>query len=380
MHATQSTASILHLPKESLVFEEASVELPVMPPVAPMLAELSRELPRGDYLYEPKWDGYRCLIFRDGAEIIFQSRNQRPLERWFPELVRALRSRLPRKVVLDGEIVITGPNGLDFDALSLRVHPSDARVDKLAREHPASFVAFDILALGSKDLRSQPMVRRRTSLEKALGKATPPLYVTPATTDPSQAREWFQKFEGAGVDGIVCKPLSLPYAMGERAMIKVKQQRTADCVVGGFREGKDGRGVGSLLLGLYDQGGVLHHVGVATGIDARSRARLTSVLEPLRKPDARERHPWLCESAGGEEQRVPGAGNGWTPERESAWEPVEPSLVVEVEYDHMQGERFRHATHFLRLREDRDAASCSYDQLERVAPPPVELTELLRAS
>jgi ATP-dependent DNA ligase len=212
-----------------------NVELPVMPPVAPMLAELSREVPRGDYLYEPKWDGFRCLIFRDGAEIVLQSRNQRPLERWFPELVRALRSRLPRKVVLDGEIVVAGPQGLDFDALLMRIHPSDARVDKLAKEHPASFVAFDILALGGKDLRAQPMVRRRTSLEKALGKATPPLYVTPATTDSAVARDWFHKFQGAGVDGIVCKPLSLPYAPGERAMIKVKQQRTADCVVGGFR-------------------------------------------------------------------------------------------------------------------------------------------------
>ncbi|MBL9026211.1 MAG: ATP-dependent DNA ligase [Myxococcales bacterium] len=347
-----------------------------MPPIPPMLAETSREVPRGDYLYEPGWDGFRALIFRDGAEIVLMSQNQRPLERWFPELVRALRSRLPRKVVLDGEIVVTGPHGLDFDALLLRIHPNDSRVDKLARLHPASFVAFDLLALGAQDLRDQPMVRRRTALEKALKKATPPLYVTPATTDPKLAKEWLDRFEGGGLEGVICKPLSSPYVPGRKSMIKVRHERTADCVVAGFRRGKEGRAIASLLLGLYDHAGDLQHVGVATGLDAETRADLEARLEPLRVPDGRA-HPWLGPLTR-PDLRVPGGSQSWADDRHAAWEAVEPSLVARVEYDHMQGERFRHATHFQRLVADRDPRSCTFEQVSRRSS--AELVSLLRAS
>jgi ATP-dependent DNA ligase len=347
-----------------------------MPPIPPMLAEISREVPRGDYLYEPGWDGFRALIFRDGAEIVLMSQNQRPLERWFPELVRALRSRLPRKVVLDGEIVVTGPHGLDFDALLLRIHPNDARVDKLARLHPASFVAFDLLALGAQDLREQPMVRRRTALEKALKKATPPLYVTPATTDPAVARGWLDRFEGGGLEGVLCKPLSSPYVAGRRSMIKVRHERTADCVIGGFRRGKEGKAIASLLLGLYDHAGDLQHVGVATGFDAETRAMLEEKLEPLRIAEGGS-HPWLGPHVR-PDLRVPGGAQSWADDRHAAWEAVEPSLIARVEYDHMQGERFRHATHFQRLVTDRDPRSCNFEQVAR--RPSAELVTLLRAS
>ncbi len=352
------------------------MELPILPPFNPMLAEPAAEVPRGDYLYEPEWDGFRALIFRDGAEIVIQSQNQRPLERWFPELVRALRSRLPRKVVLDGEIVVTGPHGLDFDALLLRIHPNDARVDKLARQHPASFVACDLLALGAQDLRNHPLLRRRTALEKALKKASPPVYVTPATTEVSVARGWLDRFEGGGLGGVLCKPLASVYESGRGGIMRVRLDRTAACVIGGYRIAKEGSGVASLLLGLYDDIGVLQHVGVATGIDGDTRVTLQNLLEPLRL-GPEDPHPWLG-ARDRSDIRVPGSGAGWTDDRHVGWQPVEPRMVALVQYDHMQGDRFRHATHYQRLITDRDPRACTFDQVVR--HPVAEVTTLLRAS
>lgn len=257
------------------------MDLPVNPPVSPMLAKLVRELPEGDQLvYEPKWDGFRCIVFRDGDEIELGSRNERMLTRYFPELLEPLRRDLPERCVLDGEIVIATPSGLDFDLLQLRIHPASSRVNKLAKETPASFVAFDLLALGDDDLRERPFSERRAALERALAHANPPVRLTPATTSPAVAREWFERFEGAGLDGVVAKSVSLPYRPNERVMLKVKHERTCDCVVAGFRWHKDGDGIGSLLLGLYDDERVLHHVGVASSFAAPMRKQLVSELEP----------------------------------------------------------------------------------------------------
>ena len=254
-----------------------------MPPVSPMLAKLSRQMPQGgELLYEPKWDGFRCIVFRDGQEMELGSRNERPLTRYFPELVGSLLANLPERCVLDGEIVIVGQSGLDFDALLQRIHPAASRVKLLASETPSSFVAFDILALDDKDLRGETFGSRRLVLEHALGDAEPPVYLTPATSDPVVAMDWFERFEGAGLDGVVAKPLELSYREGERVMWKVKHERTADCVVGGFRWHKDGTGVGSLLLGLYDGHGALHHVGVASGFAMQVRKSLVDDLAPYR--------------------------------------------------------------------------------------------------
>ena len=255
--------------------------LPVTPPVSPMLAKLVRELPEQDGLsYEPKWDGFRCIVFRDGGDVVLGSRNEKPLDRYFPELRRSLLENLPNRCVLDGEIVIAGPSGLDFDALSQRIHPAASRVALLAETTPASFVAFDLLALGDKDLQGEPFVARRLALEEALGGAEPPIHLTPATGSPAVARDWFSRFEGAGLDGVIAKAGDLRYQPGKRVMMKVKHERTADCVVGGFREHKDG-GVGSLLLGLFDAEGVLHHVGVASGFSVAKRAEFVEELAPL---------------------------------------------------------------------------------------------------
>jgi ATP-dependent DNA ligase len=337
-----------------------------------MLAKLARELPEEEGLYyEPKWDGFRCIVFRDGDDVELGSRNEKPLTRYFPELLGPLRRDLPERCVVDGEIVIAGPAGLDFDALSQRIHPAASRVKLLAETMPASFVAFDLLAVDDDDLRAAGYATRRAALEKALRKAKAPVHLTPATTDPDVARDWFSRFEGAGLDGVVAKASDLPYRPGERVMLKVKHERTADCVVGGFRTHKDGGGVGSLLLGLFDDEGTLHHVGVASGFAVARRREFVDTLEPYRS-GALDGHPWNWgegTEAGG---RVPGGQSRWSAGKDLSWEPLRPELVCEVSYDHLQGDRFRHATTFVRWRPDKPTSGCRYDQLETVPPEELE--------
>jgi ATP-dependent DNA ligase len=352
--------------------------LPVRPPVAPMLAKLSRELPRDTGLfYEPKWDGFRCIVFRDGDDVELGSRNEKPLTRYFPELVDALRRELPARCVLDGEIVIAGPGGLEFDALSQRIHPAEKRIRLLAESTPASFVAFDLLAEGDRSYMDAPYAERRAALEKALRKARPPVHLTPVTRDPDVAADWFSRFEGAGLDGVVVKDGALTYLPDKRAMLKVKHQRTADCVVAGFRTHKDGAGVGSLLLGLFDAAGTLHHVGVASGFSVARRGELVAELEPYRK-DAQKDHPWAGWADAQAAGRAPGGGNRWNAGKDMTWEPLRAEAVVEVSYDHLQQDRFRHATSFVRWRPDRDSASCTYAQLD--TPVPMELNEVFGTS
>src|SRR5438067_3648144 len=353
----------------------------IRPPVEPMLAKLSEDLPAGDdFLYEPKWDGFRCLVFREGGEIFLQSRELKPLDRYFPELIEPLARQIPERCVLDGEIVIAGPGGLDFEALLLRIHPAASRVKLLASQTPASYVAFDLLALGDEDLLDHPFSERREKLERALATARPPIHLTPATRDLALARDWFSRFEGAGLDGVVAKRLSGQYLPGKREMVKVKHARTADCVVGGFRWHKNGPGtmIGSLLLGLYDDEGTLHHVGIASSFTTAKRHELVAELAPLRER-AIEGHPWR-DWAGAEEgdQRMPGASSRWNRGKDLSWEPLHPERVCEVAYDHLQGDRFRHATHFQRWRPDKDPRSCRYDQLEEV--PAVELSRIFAGS
>jgi len=346
------------------------MKLPVMPPVKPMLAKLARELPPAEgMLYEPKWDGFRGIVFRDGDEVELGSRNEKPLTRYFPELVIALVATVPERCVLDGEIVITGPQGLDFEALLQRIHPAQSRIEMLARTTPASFVAFDLLALNDVDLRPLPFARRRSALEEALAGSRPPVHLTPATSERGVAAQWFDRFEGAGLDGVVAKPLSLPYREDERVMWKVKHARTADCVVAGFRWHKSGGVVGSLLLGLYDDAGTLHHVGVASSFSVARRSELVDVLAPYRD-DALAGHPWAgwAEAAAGAGGRMPGGQSRWNAGRSMEWEPLRSELVAEVAFDHLQGDRFRHATQFLRWRPDREPASCTYAQLEVAVP------------
>jgi ATP-dependent DNA ligase len=342
----------------------------VSPPIEPMLAKLSDALPpAGDVIYEPKWDGFRAIVFKDARSVYLQSRDLRPLDRYFPDLHDALLARLPSSCVLDGEIVIATPHGLDFDALQLRLHPAASRVAKLAAKTPASFVAFDVLSIGRKNLMSRPQAERRALLEELLGDAEPPLYVTPATRERATAVDWLQRFEGAGLDGVVAKSASLPYQPGKRAMIKVKHARTADCVVAGFRWHKTGRGaVGSLLLGLYDDAGVLQHVGVTSSFTMAKRQALVKELEPLRR-DAMRNHPWRdWAGAAAESSRMPGAHSRWSARKDLSWEPLRPERVCEVKYDHLQGDRFRHAATFLRWRPDKRPEECRYDQLETTAP------------
>ena len=344
--------------------------LPVLPPVSPMLSRLVRELPpAGEVIYEPKWDGFRAIVFRDGDSIELGSRNEKPLTRYFPELVEPLRASLPQRCVVDGEVVIAGPNGLDFDALLNRIHPAASRIRKLAEETPASFVAFDLLGIDDEDLRGRPFEERRRRLEQALAQARPPVHLTPASRDRAVAEEWFGRFEGAGLDGVMVKPLALPYLEDKREMLKVKHERTADCVVAGFRWFKGGGGVGSLLLGLNDAQGTLHHVGICSGFSAALRKQLEAELEPLRAGSL-EAHPWKewATLAGEGEQRMPGAPSRWNNKKDLSWEPVRLERVVEVSYDHLQGPRFRHATRFLRWRPDRTPESCTYAQLEAVVP------------
>jgi ATP-dependent DNA ligase len=339
------------------------MNLPVMPPVSPMLAKLVREMPAGPGLcYEPKWDGFRCIVFRDGEDVELGSRNERPLTRYFPEVVGALRQQLPERCVLDGEIVIAGPAGLDFEALLQRIHPADSRVRMLAEATPASFVAFDLLALDDRDYRSAPYGERRTALEGALPAVEPPVYVTPVTKDVATAEDWFSRFEGAGLDGVIVKPVDLHYREGERVMWKVKHERTADCVVVGFRWHKDGAGVGSLLLGLYDDQGELHHLGVASGFAAALRTTLVAELEPYRDEDTDAGVP-----SADREWHGP-AGHRWNAGRDMSFVALRKELVCEVRYDHLQGTRFRHATSFVRWRPDRLASSCTYAQLDVAVP------------
>jgi ATP-dependent DNA ligase len=343
-----------------------------------MLAKLSRELPRDTGLfYEPKWDGFRCIVYRDGDDVELGSRHEKPLTRYFPELVDALRRELPDRCVLDGEIVIAGPGGLDFDALSQRIHPAEKRIRQLAESTPSSFVAFDLLALGDRSFMDTPYAQRRVALEKALKKARPPVHLTPVTDDPDIAADWFSRFEGAGLDGVVAKDGAVAYLPDKRAMVKVKHQRTADCVVAGFRTHKDGAGVGSLLLGLFDVSGTLHHVGVASGFSVARRGELVSELEPYRE-DARKDHPWAGWADAQAAGRAPGAMNRWNAGKDMTWEPLRPEAVCEVSYDHLQEARFRHATSFVRWRPDRDPPSCTYAQLD--TPVPMELSEVFGTS
>ena len=356
---------------------EPDSEFPIAPPIEPMLAKLADDLPEsGDFLFEPKWDGFRAIVFRGASDVYIQSRDMRPLDRYFPELHESLLERLPKNCVLDGEVVIMTPHGLDFDTLQLRLHPAASRVAKLAKETPASFVAFDLLAVRGKDIMKATQAERREQLERLLTGVVPPVYLTPATRDRKTAVRWLEQFEGAGLDGVVVKPLELPYMPGKRAMIKVKHARTADCVVAGFRWHKSGKGiVGSLLLGLYSDNGVLQHVGVTSSFTMAKRKELAEELEPLRK-NAMDQHPWRewAQAEASEVNRMPGAQSRWSAGKDLSWEPLRIERVCEVKYDHLQGDRFRHAATFLRWRPDKPARECRYDQLE--VTPSYELAKV----
>ena len=341
-----------------------------------MLAKLAEELPAGaGVLYEPKWDGFRAIIFRGGADVFIQSRDSRPLDRYFPDLHDTLLGTLPDGCVIDGEIVIATPHGLDFDLLQLRLHPAASRVAKLAKETPASFVAFDVLAVDGRDLRAAPLRERRARLEKLLAGVKPPIYLTPITRDRDVAVDWLARFEGAGLDGVIAKPEDGIYEPGKRAMIKVKHARTADCVVAGFRWHKNGSGtrVGSLLLGLYDDKGRLQHVGVTSSFTMAMREQLARELAPLRN-NALANHPWREWANGGPAapNRMPGGQSRWSAGKDLSWEPLRIERVCEVKYDHMQGDRFRHAAIFLRWRPDKQPGDCRYDQLEVTTPYELE--------
>jgi len=344
------------------------------PPIEPMLAKLADALPAGEgFLYEPKWDGFRAVVFRGGNEVFIQSRDLRPLDRYFPELHDALLAGLPDRSIVDGEIVIATPHGLDFDLLQLRLHPAASRVAKLARETPAAFVAFDLIAADGRDLRPVPQAARRAELERVLSGAKPPIYVTPMTRDRAVASEWLSRFEGAGLDGVMAKPDQGTYEPGKRAMLKVKHARTADCVVAGFRWHKTAPGVlvGSLLLGLYDDRGSLHHVGVTSSFTMAKRKALAEELAPLRE-HALDAHPWRDWADPQEPTRMPGGKSRWSAGKDLSWEPLRIERVCEVKYDHMQGDRFRHAAIFQRWRPDKQPAACRYDQLEVTTPYELE--------
>jgi ATP-dependent DNA ligase len=352
---------------------KSSLALALKPPVEPMLAKLADELPAGNYLYEPKWDGFRAIVFRSADGVYIQSRDARPLDRYFPELHAALLDRLSETCVVDGEIVIATAQGLDFDTLQLRLHPAVSRVEKLAKETPASFVAFDVLAVAGRNLMAAPQGARRAALEKLLVNVEQPVYLTPATRDRAIALDWLTRFEGAGLDGVIAKTESGTYLPGKRAMIKVKHARTADCVVAGFRWHKSGTdAVGSLLLGLFDARGVLQHVGVTSSFTMAKRRQLVKELAPLRT-DAMRDHPWReWAGAAAESSRMPGAQSRWSAGKDLSWEPLRVERVCEVKYDHMQGDRFRHAAFFLRWRLDKRPQDCRYDQLEVTKPYELE--------
>ena len=347
----------------------------IEPPIEPMLAKLADELPLGaGFLFEPKWDGFRAIVFRGDADVFIQSRDLRPLDRYFPELHDVFLRALPDGCVVDGEIVIAGATGLDFDALQLRLHPAASRVAKLAKESPAAFVAFDLLAVDGRDVRDAAQQERRVLLERMLAGVEPPVHITPVTRDRGLAVEWLARFEGAGLDGVIAKAEEAIYEPGKRVMIKVKHARTADCVVAGFRWHKSGKdAVGSLLLGLYDDRGVLHHVGVTSSFTMATRRQLVAELEPLRR-NALEHHPWRdwAEADATRTGRMPGGQSRWSAGKDLSWEPLRIERVCEVKYDHLQGDRFRHAAVFLRWRPDKPPGDCRYDQLEVTTPYELE--------
>ncbi len=350
------------------------MRLPVMPPVAPMLAKSVKEIPDTGHV-EPKWDGFRTIVFRDGDEVELGSRNEKPMTRYFPELVEQIKEHTPPRCVLDGEIVIVSGDRLDWDSLTNRIHPAASRVTLLAEQTPASFVAFDVLALGDDDLMSTPLADRRARLTEALADAGGRVHVTPATADLDEARRWFTQFEGAGLDGVVAKPLDGRYLPDKRSMFKVKHERTADCVVAGFRWHKSGPVVGSLLLGLWNDDGRLQHVGVVASFPMARRASLVDELAPLR--DGVEDHPWAqwADEQAHAGQRLPGAVSRWNATKDLSFVPLRPELVVEVAYDHMEGDRFRHTGQFRRWRPDRDPATCTYAQLDE--PVRFDLADIL---
>ncbi|RYZ05866.1 MAG: ATP-dependent DNA ligase [Myxococcales bacterium] len=349
------------------------MKLPVQPPVLPMLAKRIAALPlEGDYIFEPKWDGFRTLVFRDGSDVLLQSRDGKPMGRYFPELLAPITDQLPERCVLDGEIVIETGGVLDFDALQQRLHPAASRVRMLAEKTPASIVFFDLLLENEQDLTTTPFEERRARLEQLLQGAEPPLFITPATRDRALAADWFSRFEGAGFDGVMAKTPGGAYEPNKRSMLKVKHERDCDCVVAGFRWHKKGDrdAVGSLLLGLYDSAGKLHHVGVCASFTDAKRKELVQLLEPYRK-DALAEHPWkqwaeASVTADGSDQRMPGGQSRWSQGKDLSWEPLRVELVVEVAYDHMQGERFRHTAQFRRFRADKPPRDCTYEQLEVV--------------
>jgi ATP-dependent DNA ligase len=354
------------------------VDLPVNPPMLPMLAKRVDDLPAGGtWIFEPKWDGFRALVFRDRDEIEIQSRDEKPLNHYFPELLEALQSQLPARCVLDGEIVIARNGGLDFEALQLRLHPAASRVNLLSKQIPASIVFFDLLSEGARDLRGEPFQQRRRELEALLSSAAPPIHLTPATRESSIASDWFRRFEGAGLDGVMAKPVSGTYEPNKRVMLKVKHERDCECVVAGFRWHKKGErtAVGSLLLGLFDDSGALQHVGVCASFSDEKRLELAEFLAPYRQ-DALANHPWKpwaehAPAEGEAAHRMPGGQSRWSQGKDLSWEPLRPELVVEVAYEHMQGTRFRHMAHFRRWRPDKKPGDCTYAQLEVV--PPQEL-------
>jgi len=352
-----------------------------MPPIKPMLAKAVDAMPDGDVSFEPKWDGFRCIVFRDGDEVVLGSRNERPLTRYFPELLDPLLAQLTDRCVVDSEVIVETDGQLDFDALQQRIHPAESRVTMLSEQTPATVVAFDLLALGDDDLTSSPFGERRAALESIAGEWTAPLRLTPATTDREVAADWFTRFEGAGLDGLIMKPLDKPYVENKRTQFKLKHVRTADCVVAGFRIHKSGDGVGSLLLGLYDDDGQLHHLGVAASFTAKKRVELVDELKPYKLDDIAD-HPWAAwlEAEAHADGRMPGAPNRWSgadPERDHSWIPVRPERVVEVKYVQVTNGRFRGTTRMVRWRPDRDAASCGYDQLE--VPEPIPVSEVFAA-
>jgi len=353
---------------------DAPFDLPLQPPIEPLLAKLARSIPDGDgWLFEPKWDGFRCIVYRDGDRLALQSRKLRPLGRYFPELLEPLRAALPRRCIVDGEIVVAdrAGSGLDFDALLQRIHPARSRIERLAAETPAAYVAFDLLADGDTSLLDVPMAERRAALERIV-EVNDVVHLTPASTDRARAEEWFGRFEGAGLDGVVAKPLDGVYEPGKRALLKVKHERTADCAVAGYRIHKDGKGVGSLLLGLYDDEGHLHSVGVAAAFTAARRSELLAELEP-RTVDALDGHPWQEWAAhrapsNDGDLSTPSAGSRWNAGKDLSFVPIRMGLVAEVTFGQLEGGRFRHGVKFLRWRPDRTPESCRYDQLDVAEP------------
>ena len=348
------------------------MDLPLQPPIAPMLAKSADEIPEGDgWLYEPKWDGFRCIVFRSGDEIELASRKERPFTRYFPELIEPLLAALPDRCVIDGEIVVANADGagLDFDALLQRIHPAESRVRRLAAETPASFVAFDLLAEGDDALLDTPLSERHERLVALLRGAAPPIHLCPSTTDAPTARRWFVEFEGAGLDGVVAKRLDGPYTPDKRTMVKVKHVRTAECAVAGYRIHKDGKGVGSLLLGLYDEAGNLHSVGVAASFTAKRRTELLEELAPLLE-NALVDHPWQswAEAQAHVDQRMPGNTSRWNVGKDLSFVPIRVERVAEVTFGQLSGGRFRHGVSFLRWRPDREPQSCRYEQLDVAAP------------